>query len=185
MRLNSLAEILSGAERHFLARLDLNRFAGGGVASHAGGAPTHLKGSEPGNADPAPFLRCSPIKAIVPASTSFACFCESPWASPTTLASWRSVTSSTFAGFAAVLPAAAALAGAAVLAATAGLREDVVLATPDFVFIAFFLSLPRSSNFPLDYRYPAPVDPKPGLSGRRRSVVGQPRDIDWVYAALA
>ena len=96
------------------------------------------------------------------------------------------MTSSTFAGFAAVLPAAAALAGAAVLAATAGLREDVVLAiTPDFVFIAFFLSLPRSSNFPLDYRYPAPVDPKPGLSGRQRSVVGQPRDIEWVYAALA
>ena len=57
MRLNSLAEILSGAERHFLARLDLNRFAGGGVASHAGGALTHLKGSEPGNADPRALLK--------------------------------------------------------------------------------------------------------------------------------
>jgi hypothetical protein len=55
-RLNRLAEILSGAERHFLARLDLDPLARGGVASHAGRALTHLKGSEPGNADPRALL---------------------------------------------------------------------------------------------------------------------------------
>src|SRR5271157_3765719 len=76
----------------------------------------------------APFLRCSPIKATVPASTSFACFCESPCVSPIEVASWRSVTSSTLTGFAAALPAAGALAGAAVLAAAAGLRKAAVLA---------------------------------------------------------
>src|SRR5271157_5284963 len=56
-RLNRLAEILRGAERHFLARLDLDRFACGGVASHAGGALAHLKGSEPGDADPHALLK--------------------------------------------------------------------------------------------------------------------------------
>src|SRR5271157_3582644 len=56
-RLNRLAEVLRGAESHFLARLDLDRFACGGVASHAGGALTHLKSSEPGDTDKCALLK--------------------------------------------------------------------------------------------------------------------------------
>ena len=56
-RLNRLAEVLRSAERHFLARLDLDSFACGRVASHARGALTHLKSSEPGDADTCALLK--------------------------------------------------------------------------------------------------------------------------------
>ncbi len=55
--LDRLAEILRRAERHFLARLDLDRLTRGGVPSHAGGPLTHLKGSEPGDADTRTLLK--------------------------------------------------------------------------------------------------------------------------------
>src|SRR5258708_7559715 len=55
--LDRLAEILRSAERYFLARLDLDRLAGGGVPSCAGGAFTHFKGSESGDAGTRPLLK--------------------------------------------------------------------------------------------------------------------------------
>src|SRR6185503_11186505 len=39
-------QFLGGAERDLLARLDLDRFAGRGIASHAGGALADLKDAE-------------------------------------------------------------------------------------------------------------------------------------------
>ena len=44
-------QLLGGAEGDLLARLDLDRFAGGGVAAHAGGALAHLKDAEADDAD--------------------------------------------------------------------------------------------------------------------------------------
>ena len=40
-----------GAERNLLARLDLDRFAGRGIASHASGTLAHLEDAEAGDAD--------------------------------------------------------------------------------------------------------------------------------------
>src|SRR5271167_1417203 len=78
----------------------------------------------------APFLRCSPIRLTVLASTPFAWLSESPCASPIDAASWRSVTSSIFAGFAGTLAAVGAF------AAVTGLDEVVVLAVAaDLVFV--------------------------------------------------
>src|SRR6266550_8910030 len=43
---DGLLEFLGDAESHFLARLDLDRFAGRGVASHASRALAHLQDAE-------------------------------------------------------------------------------------------------------------------------------------------
>src|ERR1700712_5317489 len=44
-------EFLGRAEGDLLAGLDLDRFAGGGVAAHAGGALANLENAEPDDAD--------------------------------------------------------------------------------------------------------------------------------------
>src|SRR6187551_163494 len=53
---NGLFEFLRGAERDLLARLDLDRFAGRGVAAHAGGALANLQDAEAADADPVALL---------------------------------------------------------------------------------------------------------------------------------
>src|SRR3569832_174962 len=47
-RLDRFLEVLGGAERALLRRLDLDRFAGGRVAPHAGGALARLQAAEAG-----------------------------------------------------------------------------------------------------------------------------------------
>src|SRR5690606_38224282 len=49
-------EFLGGAEGNLLRRLDLDLLAGRRVAAHAGGALTHLKDTEPANANALAFL---------------------------------------------------------------------------------------------------------------------------------
>jgi len=49
-------ELLGGAEGNLLARLDLDRLAGGGVAAHAGGALAHLQDAEAAEADASALL---------------------------------------------------------------------------------------------------------------------------------
>src|SRR5436853_2454745 len=49
-------EFLRGAERDLLARLDLDRLAGRGVAAHAGGALANLKDAEATDADAVALL---------------------------------------------------------------------------------------------------------------------------------
>jgi hypothetical protein len=44
-------EFLGGTEGHLLAGLDMNGFAGGGIAAHAGGALANLQDAEPDDAD--------------------------------------------------------------------------------------------------------------------------------------
>ena len=50
-------EFLGRAEGNLLAGLDLNRFAGGGVAAHAGGALANLEDAEPDDADALALLQ--------------------------------------------------------------------------------------------------------------------------------
>ena len=134
-RLNRLAEILRGAERCFLLALISIASPVAGLRPMRAERLRTSRVPSPAMRIRAPFLRCSPIKATVPASISFACFVEIPCASPIEVASWRSVTSSPFTGFTAALTAAAALTGTAFLATAAGLREATVLAIPiEFVF---------------------------------------------------
>src|SRR3954451_1841357 len=49
--LDGFLEFLGRAEGDFLAGLDLDRFAGGGIAAHAGGALADLKDAEADDAD--------------------------------------------------------------------------------------------------------------------------------------
>src|SRR5271170_2074951 len=49
-------EFLGGPEGDLLARLDLDRLAGRGVAAHAGGALAHLKDPQAANADAVALL---------------------------------------------------------------------------------------------------------------------------------
>src|ERR1700680_4189565 len=49
--LHRFLELLGGAERDLLAGLDLDRFAGGRIAAHAGGALFHLQDTEAADAD--------------------------------------------------------------------------------------------------------------------------------------
>ena len=62
-----LFEFLGGAERDLLARLDLNRLAGRGIAAHARGAFADLQDAEPGHADAVAFLEVlgQPLDEIV------------------------------------------------------------------------------------------------------------------------
>src|SRR6266550_7072578 len=53
---DGLLEFLGDAERHFLARLDLDRFAGRGVASHASSALAHLQDAKPVQTDAGALL---------------------------------------------------------------------------------------------------------------------------------
>src|ERR1700729_2929887 len=50
-------ELLGRAERNLLARLDVDRLAGGGVAAHAGGALAHLQDAETDDADALALLQ--------------------------------------------------------------------------------------------------------------------------------
>src|SRR5215471_20308506 len=50
-------EFLRGPERDFLTGLDLDRFAGGRVTPHAGGALANLKDAEAADADAVAFLQ--------------------------------------------------------------------------------------------------------------------------------
>src|ERR1700691_1503094 len=54
--LDCFLECLGGAERDLLARLDLDRLAGGRVAAHAGGALADLKDAEAADTDAVTFL---------------------------------------------------------------------------------------------------------------------------------
>src|SRR5580692_7001922 len=49
-------ELLGGAEGDLLARLDLDRLAGRGIAAHASGALAHLKDSQAADADAVALL---------------------------------------------------------------------------------------------------------------------------------
>src|SRR6266446_2106838 len=55
--LDGFLEFLGGAEGDLLAGLDLDRFAGGGVAAHAGGALADLKDAEADDADTLALLQ--------------------------------------------------------------------------------------------------------------------------------
>src|SRR3977135_3303932 len=50
-RSDGFLQLLRGAERDLLARLDLDRLAGRRVAAHARGALAHLQDAEPADAD--------------------------------------------------------------------------------------------------------------------------------------
>src|SRR5438132_10885472 len=56
-RLNGFLEFLGGAEGDLLAGLDRERFAGGGVAAHAGGALADLEDAEPNDSDALALLQ--------------------------------------------------------------------------------------------------------------------------------
>ena len=49
-RLDRFLQFLGGAEGNLLARLDLDRLAGRGIATHAGGALADLQDSQPADA---------------------------------------------------------------------------------------------------------------------------------------
>src|ERR1700712_4779294 len=51
VRSDGFLELLGRAEGNLLAGLDLDRFAGGGVAAHAGGALAHLEDAETDDTD--------------------------------------------------------------------------------------------------------------------------------------
>src|SRR5215468_20309 len=55
--LDRFLELFRGAERDFLTRLDLNRFAGGRIAPHAGGALANLKDAEATDANAVTLLQ--------------------------------------------------------------------------------------------------------------------------------
>src|ERR1051325_6936353 len=55
-RSDGFVEFLRGAERHLLARLDLDRLAGRGVAAHARSALANLQDAEPADADAVALL---------------------------------------------------------------------------------------------------------------------------------
>src|SRR5205085_5863333 len=57
MRSDGFLQLLRGAEGDLLARLDLDRLAGGGVAAHAGGALAHLQDAEAADADAIALLQ--------------------------------------------------------------------------------------------------------------------------------
>src|SRR5689334_907838 len=56
-RLNRFLQFLGGAEGDLLGGLDVDRFAGGGVAAHARGALANLEDAEPDDADALAFLQ--------------------------------------------------------------------------------------------------------------------------------
>src|SRR5215813_10986545 len=55
--LNGFLQFLGDAEGDLLARLDLDRLAGGRVAAHAGGALSHLENAEPADANAVSLLQ--------------------------------------------------------------------------------------------------------------------------------
>src|ERR1700675_3841499 len=55
--LERFLEFLGGAEGDLLARLDLDRLAGGGIAAHASGALADLKDAESADAEAVAFLQ--------------------------------------------------------------------------------------------------------------------------------
>src|SRR5262245_5158879 len=57
IRSDRLLELLGGAERDLLARLDLDRLAGGRIASHARRALPDLQDAEPADADAVALLQ--------------------------------------------------------------------------------------------------------------------------------
>src|SRR3981189_1028697 len=56
-RSDGFLEFLGRAEGDLLAGLDVDRFAGGGVAAHAGGALAHLEDAEADDADALALLQ--------------------------------------------------------------------------------------------------------------------------------
>src|SRR3954451_3719937 len=56
-RSDGFLELLEGAERDLLGSLDLDRFAGRGVAAHAGGALANLQDAEAADADAVTLLQ--------------------------------------------------------------------------------------------------------------------------------
>src|SRR5262249_8556204 len=56
-RSDRFLQFLGGAERDLLARLDLNRFAGRRIASHARRALAHLQDAEPADPDAVALLQ--------------------------------------------------------------------------------------------------------------------------------
>src|ERR1700682_731812 len=57
VRSDGFLELLGGAEGNLLAGLDVDRFAGGGVAAHAGGALAHLEDAKTDDADALALLQ--------------------------------------------------------------------------------------------------------------------------------
>src|SRR6266478_2429859 len=56
-RLDGFLQFLRGAKRDLLARLDLDRLAGRGIAAHARGALAHLQDAETANPDAVALLQ--------------------------------------------------------------------------------------------------------------------------------
>src|SRR5262245_12564801 len=57
LRSDCFLQLLCGAEGDLLARLDMDGLAGGGVATHAGGAPAHLQDAKADDADAIALLQ--------------------------------------------------------------------------------------------------------------------------------
>ena len=181
--LNRLAEILSGSERHFLARLDLDCFAGGGIASHAGGALAHLKGSEPGDADPRAFLEVLPNQSDGTGQHLVRLFCRNPMRFANRGCELAKRDKLHFHGFGGFLACGGCFGRGRGFRCGCGFTRGYVLAVvADFVF-AIDLSLHCAGLPNVRLTTGAPVDAIPGLTGCWRYLTSA--EILLICAALA
>ena len=91
-KLNRFLEIFGGAEGDLLARLDLDRLAGRGIAAHASSALANLQNAQSGDPDPIAFLQMLATRVTRSASIVSACFFGTEWLSASLAARCLKVT---------------------------------------------------------------------------------------------